>query len=115
MINQLITDIETAQMKPDAPSVRTGDTVCVSQLIVEGKKQRVQKYEGTVIKVQNTRSRERFTVRKIVDKVGVEKSFLTHSPLVQKIDILKRASVRQSRLYYLRDRVGKATRLKTKD
>ena len=116
MAHQLIEAIEKDQMKESAADIQVGDTVRVSQLIVEGKKQRTQRYEGVVIKVQNARSRQRFTVRKIVDKIGVEKAFMTHSPLVQDIEIVKRASVRRARLFYLRDRVGtKATRLKTKE
>ena len=85
-------------------------------VIMEGKKQRVQRFQGTVIKIKGSLSRKTFTVRKIIDGVGVEKSFLLHSPLVPKVEVLKRAKVRRAKLYYLRDRVGaKANRLKVKD
>ena len=115
MNNIIITEIEQSQMKEGVVVPRVGDTVSVSKVIVEGKKERVQKFEGVVIKVQGKYSRTSITVRKIVDKVGVEKSFLVHSPLVPKLEILKEGKVRRARLYYLRDRIGaKANRVKTR-
>jgi large subunit ribosomal protein L19 len=113
----VIQEIEQSYMKEEAlPDVRVGDTVAVSTYIVEGKKRRLQKYEGIVIKIQGALSRRSLTVRKIIDNVGVEKSFLFHSPILSEIKILKQGKVRRARLHYLRQRVGaKATRVKTKD
>ena len=111
-----IIEFEKTQEKENAPDIRTGDIVNVSKWIVEGKKKRVQKFKGTVIKVQKNSSRKSFTVRKIVDGIGVEKSFLIHSPLVEGVEIIQRSKVRRARLYYLRNRIGaKANRLKVKD
>ena len=123
-----IQEIEKDQMKKNVPSVSEGDTVVVSKIITEGKKSRIQKYEGVVLKKQNTRSRTQITVRKVVDKIGVymknlktqllvvEKTFLLHSPLVEKIEVIKRGKTRRARLYYLRKRTGKkATRIKSAD
>ncbi len=113
----IIEQIEKSYMKEESlPDVRVGDTVAVSTYIIEGKKKRLQKYEGIVIKIQGTLSRRSLTVRKIIDGVGVEKSFLFHSPILSEIKILKQGKVRRARLHYLRQRVGvKATRVKTKD
>jgi large subunit ribosomal protein L19 len=115
-MSTIIEAIEKKQMKQDVPELMVGDTVCVSKIIVEGKKQRVQKYEGVITEIQGIRSRLSFTVRKIVDSIGVEKTYLLHSELVPEVKIIKRAKVRRARLRFLRDRVGtKATRLKTRD
>ena len=112
----IIDEIEKKQLKSDIPSLSVGDTVVVSKLIVEGKKSRVQKFEGILIKKQNTGIRLSITVRKLVERVGVEKSFLVHSKLVPEIKVLKKGKVRRSKLYYLRDRQGKeATRIKSVD
>ncbi|MEK9658195.1 MAG: 50S ribosomal protein L19 [bacterium] len=109
----IIDDIEKKQMKPDLEPVDVGDTISVSKTIVEGKKKRIQKFEGVVIKKQGRLSRETITVRKVIDGVGVEKSFLLHSPLVPAYKIVKRAKVRRAKLFYLRERLGvKASRLK---
>ncbi|MEK7299051.1 MAG: 50S ribosomal protein L19 [Candidatus Margulisiibacteriota bacterium] len=114
MANKVIEEFEKAQMKADVPQLAVGDSVVVSVFIIEGKKKRIQKFEGLVTKIQNTRSRTRATVRRMVDGVGVEKSFLIHSPLVEKIQISQRGQVRRAKLYYLRKRVGiKATRVKS--
>lgn len=116
MTHQLIQDFEKSQCKESAPNVNVGDTVIVHKIIVEGKKQRTQRFQGTVIKLKGSSSRKSFTVRKIMDGTGIEKTFLLHSPLVPKVEILKRAKVRKAKLYYLRDRVGaKANRLKVKE
>jgi large subunit ribosomal protein L19 len=112
-MHQLIDQFEKKQMKKKPPTVKVGDIVCVSKLIKEGKKERTQRSEGTVIKCQGSNSRASFTVRKVMDGVGVEKTFLIHSPLLSDIKIIQRSKVRRAKLYYLRDRIGaKANRLK---
>ena len=113
--SSIIDKIEKAQEKETVPEIRVGDQVVVSKVIMEGKKQRVQKFEGTVIKMKGSSSRESITVRRIVGGVGVEKTFLLHSPLVPEVRVLQRSVVRRAKLYFLRDRVGaKANRLKVK-
>tara|TARA_B100001989_G_scaffold112887_1_gene79178 strand:- start:1284 stop:1871 length:588 start_codon:yes stop_codon:yes gene_type:complete len=115
MTNSYITQLEKKQMKPEYTNVEVGDIVVVHKMIVEGKKQRVQRFKGTVIKIKGSLSRTSFTVRKVIDGIGVEKTFLLHSPLVPKIEVEKRSKVRRAKLYYLRDRIGsKANRLKVK-
>jgi len=99
-------------MKSDLPILYIGDTVKVGVIIQEGGKERVQPYEGTVIAMRNGGINKTITVRRIFQGVGVERVFLVHSPRVAKIDILRRGQTRRAKLYYLRDRVGKATRLK---
>lgn len=116
MNSVIIEELEKSQMKESVPEFGIGDTVRVSSAVVEGKKKRIQRFEGTVIKRSGTRSRESFTVRKTVDKVGVERTFLVHSPLVEGIEVIKRGVVRRARLFYLRSRVGaKANRVKAKE
>ncbi len=115
MTSKEIRKFEQSQCKEDATKVSIGDTVIVHKVIMEGKKQRVQRFQGTVIKKKGSLSRESFTVRKIIDGVGVEKTFLLHSPLVPKVEVIQHAQVRRSKLYYLRGRIGaKANRLKVK-
>lgn len=115
-MSTLIQEFEKKQMKETAPDIQIGDMVRVSKVIIEGKKERIQLFEGTVIKMKGTNSRKSFTVRKVMDGVGVEKTYLLHSPLVPKVEIVKRSKVRRAKLYYLRKRIGaKATRLKVKD
>ena len=112
-MNPIIDAFEKQQMKKNVPSLRVGDIVCVFKIIQEGKKQRTQRFEGTVIKMKGSNSRRSFTVRKVIGGVGVEKTFLIHSPLVSDVKVVQRSSVRRAKLYYLRDRVGaKANRLK---
>lgn len=109
----LIKKVNEAQKKSAVVDVRTGDTVRVSQKIREGNKERIQIFEGTVIRTDRKDSHtSRFTVRKVSSGVGVEKSFLIHSPLVDKVEIVRRAKVRRKYLSYLRDRSGKSARLK---
>ncbi len=108
----LIRSIEAEQIKSDLPDIYVGDTVRVGVRIREGEKERVQPYEGTVIAMRNGGINETITVRKIFQGVGVERVFLLHSPLVEGIKIIRRGKVRRAKLYYLRDRVGKATRVK---
>ena len=109
----LIQQVNEKQKKHAVVDVRSGDTVRVSQRIKEGNKERVQVFEGVVIRTDNKDSHtSRITVRKIASGVGVEKSFLVHSPLVEKIEIMRRAKVRRKFLSFLRERSGKSARLK---
>jgi large subunit ribosomal protein L19 len=108
----IIRSIEAEQLKDDLPTIHVGDTVRVGVKIKEGTKERVQPYEGTVIAMRNGGINETITVRKIFQGVGVERVFLLHSPLVDNIKVIRRGKVRRAKLYYLRDRVGKATRIK---
>ncbi len=110
---QLLKMVGDAQKKKAVVDVRSGDTVRVSQKIQEGDKFRIQVFEGVVIRVDRKDSHtERIVVRKVSSGVGVEKSFLVHSPLVEKIEITRRGKVRRNNLRYLRDRSGKSARLK---
>jgi large subunit ribosomal protein L19 len=109
---QTVKLIEKDQMKTDLPQISVGDTVVIGVLIQEGNKQRVQTYQGAVIAQHKAGLNSTITVRKVFQGVGVERVFPLHSPTVQKIDVIRRAEVRRAKLYYLRDRVGKATRLK---
>ena len=107
-----IEQIEKEQMRADLPALKTGDTVRVYTKFREGAKERVQPFEGVIIRINKGLSRGTFTVRKISYGIGVERIFPLHSPNLVKIDIKKRAKVRRSRLYYLRQLSGKAARLK---
>lgn len=111
MSAQLIRSIEEEQLKSDLPEIFVGDTVKVGVRIREGEKERVQPYEGTVIAMRNGGINETITVRKVFQGVGVERVFLLHSPLIESIKVLRRGKVRRAKLFYLRDRVGKATRV----
>ncbi|MBQ6147671.1 50S ribosomal protein L19 [Candidatus Saccharibacteria bacterium] len=112
----ILQKIGDAQKKQAVVDVRSGDTVKVTQKIKEGEKFRSQVFEGVVIRVDRKESHTaRITVRKIASGVGVEKSFLIHSPLVEKIEIVRRAKVRRNNLSYLRERSGKSARLAAKD
>ncbi|MDQ2864613.1 MAG: 50S ribosomal protein L19 [Candidatus Eremiobacteraeota bacterium] len=102
------------QLKPAVPDFRPGDTVKVYSKVVEGGKERTQMFEGVVTVRKGGGAHESITVRRVAHGVGVEKSFLLHSPRVEKIDISKRGIVRRSRLYYLSDKIGKAARIKEK-
>lgn len=110
----LLKSVQLEQQKQTIPSMKVGDTVKVYVRINEGTKQRVQIFEGTVIKKQNGGVNETFTVRRISYGVGVEKTFLIHSPLVEKVEVLREGIVRRAKLTYLRDRVGKATKVTEK-
>lgn len=114
-IHQLVQAIELDQLKIDQPKISIGDTVKVSVLIQEGNKQRVQPYEGTVIAQHRAGMNSTITVRRIFQGVGVERVFTLHSPSLKNIEVTRRAKVRKAKLYYLRNRVGKATRLKQKN
>ena len=108
----IINSIEHDQLKSTIPDIKVGDTVRVHQRVKEGNRERIQVFEGVVIKKQNGGLNETFTVRRISYGVGVEKTFLVHSPLVEKVELVRVGKVRRAKLYYLRDRVGKAAKTK---
>ena len=111
-MNDIIKSIEAEQMKQTVPEFRVGDTVKVSAKIKEGNRERIQIFEGTVIKRQGGSNRETFTVRKLSNGVGVEKTWPLHSPFVEDIQVVRRGKARRAKLFYLRDRVGKAAKVK---
>ena len=111
-MNEIIKEIEEAQLKENVPQFNVGDTVKVYGKIKEGNRERIQIFEGTVIKKQNGSNRETFTVRKLSNGVGVEKTWPLHSPNVEKVEVVRHGKVRRAKLYYLRDRVGKAAKVK---
>ena len=111
-MNEIIKSIEAEQLKENAPEFNVGDTVRVYAKIREGEKERIQMFEGIVIKKQNGGIRENFTVRRIASGVGVEKTWPIHSPRIDHIELVKKGIVRRAKLYYLRDRVGKAAKVK---
>nr|YP_009684578.1 ribosomal protein L19 [Pseudopedinella elastica]QDR24664.1 ribosomal protein L19 [Pseudopedinella elastica] len=108
----LLSNIEAPYLKPNVPNIRVGDNVKLGVQITEGSKTRVQAYEGVVISIKNTGINKTITVRKIMQGIGIERCFLIHSPKINSIQILSSAKVRRSKLYYLRNLSGKATRLK---
>jgi len=108
----LIKDITASQMKENLPDLRPGQTVRVDVRIKEGDKSRIQAFEGIVIKVQGSGIGKTFTVRKLSSGVGVERTFPVHSPVIDKIAVLRKGKVRRARLYYLKDRAGKSARIK---
>lgn len=108
----IIKSIEHEQLKGKVPDIKVGDTIRVHQRIKEGNRQRIQVFEGIVIKKQNGGLNETFTVRRVAYGVGVEKTFLLHSPLVEKVELVRVGKARRAKLYYLRDRVGKAAKTK---
>lgn len=109
---EIIRSIEAEQMKQALPAIHVGDTVKVGVKIREGNKERTQPYEGIVIAKRNGGINATITVRRIFQGVGVERVFLLHSPRVESVKVIRRGRVRRAKLYYLRDRVGKATRIK---
>ena len=111
-MNDIIKKIEDAQLKTEIPEFRVGDTVKVYAKIKEGNRERTQAFEGTVIKRQNGGVRETFTVRKFSNGIGVEKSWPLHSPVVEKIEVIRHGKVRRAKLYYLRNLTGKAAKIK---
>ena len=106
----IIRAIDNEQIKENAPKFNIGDTVKVHVKIKEGNRERIQVFEGVVIKRQNAGLNETFTVRKISYGVGVERTFAVHSPKIEKVEVSREGKVRRAKLYYLRDRVGKAAR-----
>lgn len=111
-MNEIIRSIEEAQLKEVAPVFHVGDTVRVHNKIREGEKERIQIFEGTVLKRQGGGFKETFTVRKTSGGIGVEKTWPVHSPFVEKVEVIRRGKVRRAKLNYLRDRVGKAAKVK---
>ncbi|WP_066384498.1 MULTISPECIES: 50S ribosomal protein L19 [unclassified Anabaena] len=109
---EIIRSIEAEQLKSNLPQIYVGDTVKVGVKIKEGDKYRVQPYEGVVIAMRNGGINETITVRRVFQGVGVERVFLLHSPRIESIKVVRRGKVRRAKLYYLRGRVGKATRIK---
>ena len=109
-----VDQIEAAYLRDDIPDFAPGDTVRVHVRVIEGGRERVQIFEGVVIARSGGGVRETFTVRKISFGVGVERIFPVHAPIIQKIEVTRKGDVRRAKLYYLRDRVGKATRIKEK-
>jgi large subunit ribosomal protein L19 len=112
--NIIIQAIENAQMKQDLPAYCPGDTVIVSVRVKEGERERIQAFEGVVIAISRRGLNSSFTVRKISHGIGVERVFQTHSPVITEIKVKRRGDVRKAKLYYLRDRSGKASRIKEK-
>ena len=111
-MNDIIRSIENAQLKSDITEFHVGDTVRVHAKVKEGNRERIQVFEGVVLKRQNGGARETFTVRKSSNGIGVEKTWPLHSPIVDKIEVVRRGKVRRAKLNYLRDRVGKAAKVK---
>ena len=113
-MNPIIKELEEQYKKSDIPEINPGDTVKVFVRIVEGNKERIQAFEGTVIKEHGSGINKTITVRKVFQGIGVERVFLLNSPRIDKITVLRRGNVRRSKLYYLRERSGKATRIREK-
>ena len=111
-MNELIKAIEAEQLRNDLPKFNVGDTVKVYVKIKEGTRERVQMFEGTVIKKQNGGLRETFTVRRVAYGTGVERTFPINSPIIDKMEVTRKGKVRRAKLFYLRDRVGKAAKVK---
>lgn len=109
---EIIRSIEAEQLKSNLPEIYIGDTVKVGVIIQEGGKERTQPYEGVVIAMRNGGINKTITVRRVFQGIGVERVFLLHSPRIDNVKIIRRGKVRRAKLYYLRDRVGKATRIK---
>ena len=112
IMNELVRALGQEQLKKEVPNFGPGDTVRVHVKIVEGKRERIQVFEGVVLKRQGGGIQETFTVRKISFNVGVERTFPVHSPRIEKIEVTRKGKVRRAKLYYLRDRVGKAAKVK---
>jgi large subunit ribosomal protein L19 len=110
----LISEIDAASVRSDVPTFRAGDTVNVHVRVIEGNRSRIQQFKGVVIRRQGAGIRETFTVRKVSFNVGVERTFPVHTPIVEKIEVVTRGSVRRAKLYYLRDLRGKAAKIKEK-
>lgn len=110
--SDIIKSIEEGQLKKEVPAFRTGDTVKVYNKIKEGNRERVQVFEGTVLKIQGGSNRATFTVRKASSGIGVEKTWPLHSPMVEKVEVVRAGKVRRAKLNYLRERSGKAAKVK---
>ena len=112
-MNDYIKNLEASQMKESVDEFNVGDTVKVHNRIKEGNKERIQIFEGTVVKRQGGSNRETFTVRKISSGCGVEKTWPVHSPFVEKIEVVRKGKVRRAKIYYLRSRIGRQQRLRS--
>jgi len=112
MTKSIIAELEKEQLKSEVPEFGPGDTVRVHLRITEGGRERTQAFEGTVIGRRHGGINEQFTVRRIAHAVGVERTFLLHSPRLERIEVLRRGKVRRAKLYYLRQKVGRAARIK---
>jgi large subunit ribosomal protein L19 len=108
----LVEAVEKEYLKPEVPTLRSGDTVRVHAKVVEGNRERIQVFEGVVIALSNSGLQENFTVRRVAHGVGVERTFMIHSPRIDKIEVLRHGKVRRAKLFYLRDKVGKQSRIK---
>ena len=113
-MNDVLKTLASEQQKAEVPDIRPGDTVAVSVRVVEGNRERLQKFEGTVLRVRNGGLDKQITVRRIASGIGVERTFLVHSPRVEKIEVTRHGQARRAALYFLRDRVGKAATLREK-
>jgi len=113
-MNQIIQDIESPYIKQDLPELNVGDTVKVFVKIIEGGKERTQGYEGVIIKRRGSGVGKTITVRRVFQGIGIERVFPVNSPRIEKIKVQRRGHVRRAKLYYLRERTGKATRIKEK-
>lgn len=111
-MNEIIKNIEAAQLKAEVPSFNVGDTVKVYAKVIEGNRERIQVFEGTVLKKQGGSNRATFTVRKTSNGIGVEKTWPLHSPIVDKVEVVRYGKVRRAKLNYLRGRVGKRAKVK---
>lgn len=111
-MNDIIKSIEAEQLKQEVPAFEVGDTVKVYGKIKEGTRERIQVFEGTVLKKQGGSNRATFTVRKTSGGIGIEKTWPLHSPNVEKVEVIRRGKVRRAKLFYLRDRVGKKAKVK---
>ena len=111
-MNEILRAIEAEQMRNDLPNFNVGDNVKLHVKVKEGKRERIQVFEGVVLKRQGGGIQETFTVRKISFNVGVERTFPVHSPRIEKIEVTRKGKVRRAKLFYLRDRVGKAAKVK---
>lgn len=111
-MSNVIIDLEREGLRSDIPNFRPGDTLRVHAKVIEGAKERIQVFEGVVIKKAGTLNRSNFTVRKISHQIGVERTFLTNSPRIDKIELVRKGKVRRAKLYYLRGVVGKKARIK---
>lgn len=111
-MSEIIRSIEREQLRTDRPDFRVGDTVRVFVKVVEGSRERLQAFEGTVMAKRNGSVRETFTVRRVSYGIGVERTFPLHSPRVDRIEVIRRGKVRRAKLYYLRERTGKAAKVK---
>ncbi len=108
----IVEAVEKDYLKPEVPKLRSGDTVRVHVKVVEGTRERIQVFEGVVIALSKSGLKENFTVRRVTHGVGVERTFMIHSPRIDKIEVVRHGAVRRAKLFYLRDKVGKQSRIK---